>query len=208
MNKITKNELKWFGLILKLVAVLALITACSTNKEKETVVLEPLPDCLFQNGQTIAPMWVCGSNIEGYTASAVGSWAKSAAGQGFMKQQAAAQARVELAQSIRIQVSNQIKQYAETTGVGATETVDQVVLSVTSNITDESLMGSRILRSINGPNGEIYVLVVIDEKNQVAASQAAINSSMNNEKALWQKIMSDKAHQEFSEELEEYRKSR
>jgi hypothetical protein len=122
-----------------------------------------------------------------------------------MKQQAAAQARVELAQSMRIQVSNQIKQFAETTGAGATETVDQVVSSVTNNITDETLEGTRILRHQYGPSGEIYVLVVIDETNRVAMSQHAISSSMNNEKALWQKVMSDKAHREFAEELSKYR---
>ena len=194
-------------LTLTFMATFTLVSACSTTDKNETVQLEAAPDCLFQDGKTAAPMWVCGSPVEGYAASAVGSWAKSSAGQGFMKQQASAQARVELAQSIRTQVSNQIKQFSETTGAGLSETVDQVVSSVTNNITDESIMGSRILRHTNGPDGEIYVLVVVDEANLVAMSQEAIATSMNNDKALWQKVMADKAHKDFAKELDNYRKN-
>src|SRR5690606_36712109 len=90
-----------------------------------------------------APEWVCGAPVEGIDLSAVGYADKSAAGPNFMKQMAATAARVELAQTMQIELPNMIKQHAETTGAGDSETVDMVYTSVTKQITKETLIGSK-----------------------------------------------------------------
>src|SRR5690606_39825388 len=87
---------------------------------------------------------------------------KSAAGPNFMKQMAATAARVELAQTMQVELQNMIKQYAETTGVGDSETVDMVNTSVTKQITKETLIGSKIFRQMPTPTGGMVVLVGLD----------------------------------------------
>lgn len=156
-------------------------------------------DCTWPDAPTVgAPGWVCDEPVEGVEVSAVGSFEKSAAGHNFMKQQAAARARVELAQNMRTRVTNMIKQYAETTGAASAETVDMVNTSVSKLITDEKLVGTRIFKTRTSPNGSIYVLVGFDEASAAKVTQEAIKTSMNNENALWQQFKASQGQDELA----------
>jgi hypothetical protein len=139
--------------------------------------------------------------VEGASVSAVGISAKSSAGVAFMKQMAMADARVQLAQTVRIRVSNMIKQYAETTGAANQQTVDQVNTSVTKQITDETLVGTKLLRSITGPDGAMYVLVGLDESSAQQIAEVAIRSSMNNDRAAWQQFRAQKNQDELAADI-------
>jgi hypothetical protein len=155
--------------------------------------------CYFpgDESRTLAPNWVCDEPVEGVSVSAVGSAPKTSAGIDLQKQKAAASARVQLAQAMKIQVNNMIKDFAETTGTGDAETVDQVFTSVSKLITSETLVGSRIFKTTSAPDGTLWVLVGMDEQTAAAAAQAAVNTSMNNDQALWQKFMAEKAQEEL-----------
>lgn len=158
-------------------------------------------DCVFPGTKDVAPGWVCDEPVEGMAVTAVGTAAKSAAGHSFMKQMAATAARVELAQNMRVQVKNMIKQYAETTGAADQETVDQVNTSVTKQITDESLQGTRIMKSLSAPDGTLYVLVGLDQTSVESLTETAIKTSMNNERAAWQQFRAKKGQDELAEEI-------
>ena len=82
-------------------------TGCSSAPAK----LAPVAECTFPNSDKPAPIWVCDGPVDGMTVGAVGSAAKSDAGTAFMKQMAATDARVQLAQNMKVQVQNMIKQY-------------------------------------------------------------------------------------------------
>ena len=131
----------------------------------------------------------------------MGSADKSGAGMNFMKQQATAAARVQLAQMMKVQVQNMVKQFAETTGVGDSETVDKVNTSVTKQITNETLVGTRMYKSKTSPNGTLYVLVGLDDKAAGLIHDTALKTSMNNEKALWQKFQAKKGYDELAKEI-------
>ena len=185
--------------ILTTILATTLISACGSNPVKEP---EPVAGCIYADGSNkAAPEWVCGAPIEGYEMSAVGYADKSAAGPNFMKQMAATAARVEIAQIMKVDVSNMIKKYTETTGVGSTETVDRVNASVTRQITKESLVGSRVIRQMPTPTGGTVVLVGLSEASAQQVREQAIRTSMNNDRALWQKFNSDKAFDEMAEEI-------
>jgi hypothetical protein len=170
------------NLNLLIISIIALgVAACNTTPKKE--VKEVVADCVFPNSDKAAPLWVCDAPVEGVAVGATGSSPKSAAGIDFMKQQAATSARVRLAQQMKVHVANSIKQYAETTGVGDTETVDKVNTATTKQITDETLVGTKIFRSAQGPDGAMYVLVGIDEAATQKLTEVALKSSMNNERA-------------------------
>jgi hypothetical protein len=180
-----------------LISVVALgIAACSTAPKKEVVA-----DCVFPNSDKPAPLWVCDGPVDGVAVAAMGSFPKSAAGTDFMKQQAATSARVKLAQQMRVHVQNSIKQYAETTGTGDKETVDQVYTATTKQITDESLVGTKTVRSAQGPDGAMYVLIGLDEASAQKLTETAIKTSMNNERALWQKFQAGKAQDEMAADI-------
>jgi hypothetical protein len=94
-----------------------------------------------------------------------------------------------------------IKQYAETTGAGDAETVDRVNTSVTKQITNESLAGTKIMRSIQAPDGTLYVLVGLDESTRQALVKAAVNTSLNNERAAWQQFRAKKGFEELADDI-------
>jgi hypothetical protein len=118
-----------------------------------------------------------------------------------MKQMAATAARVELAQTMKVEVQNMIKQYAETTGTGDSETVDRVNTSVTKQLTKETLVGSKIFRQMPTPSGGIVVLVGLDADTVNKLAEQAIKTSMNNERALWQKFQAEKSFDELASEI-------
>lgn len=177
-------------------AVVMSIAACSTPPKKEAVA-----ECVFPNSDKAAPLWVCDGPVDGVAVSAMGSFPKSAAGTDFMKQQAATSARVKLAQQMKVHVQNSIKQYAETTGAGDKETVDQVYTATTKQITDETLVGTKTVRSAQGPDGAMYVLIGLDEATAQRLTESALKTSMNNEKALWQKFQAGKAQDELAADI-------
>jgi hypothetical protein len=183
---------------LLLAGAATLLAACSSN--------EPMPlqvaSCVFADGSNQpAPEWVCGAPVSDIDLSAVGYADKSGAGANFMKQMAATAARVELAQTMKVEVQNMIKQYSETTGAGDSETVDQVNTSVTKQITKETLVGSRIFRQMPTPTGGIVVLVGLSPDTVNKLAEQALKTSMKNDPALWQKFQASKAQDELAADI-------
>lgn len=181
--------------------LVALALAGCGNKQIKPPVAAAA-ECVFPDSpKDVAPLWVCDAPVEGVAVSAVGSHEASKAGQSFMKDQAAAAARVRLAQQMRVHVTNMVKQYAETTGAAGSETVDKVNTSVSKLITSETITGSRIFRSTTSPKGAMYVLVGLDPKLAEQQTEAALRTSMNNDRALWQQFKAKKAQDELAAEI-------
>lgn len=183
--------------VLLISAVALSIAACSTPPAKVAKVAE----CVFPGSDKAAPLWVCDGPVEGVAVSAVGSAEKSGAGIDFMKQMAATAARVQLAQTMKVRVNNMVKQFAETTGAGSKETVDKVNTLVTKTITAETLVGSKIFRSIVAPDGTMYVLVGLDEATAQKLTETALKTSMNNDRAAWQQFRAQKSQDELAAEI-------
>jgi hypothetical protein len=175
-------------------AVVMGVAACAKPKPK-------VAECTFPGSTVEAPGWVCDQPVPGIAVGAVGSTQKSGAGMSFMREMAGTSARAELARQMKVQVQGMIKQYAETTGAGDAETVDRVNTSVTKQITNESLGGTKIMRSIQAPDGTLYVLVGVDESTRQALVKAAVNTSLNNERAAWQQFRAKKGFEELADDI-------
>ncbi len=161
-----------------------------------------LAECVFPDSpETAAPLWVCDAPVDGVALSAVGFSQKSKAGNSFMKQMASSDARVQLAAIFKTRVQNMIKQYAETTGAADSETVNKVNTSVSKLITNETLIGSRIFRTRTSPTGGLFVLIGLDTTNVQQAAEESIQTSMNNDQALWQEFKAKKAQDELALEI-------
>ena len=175
-------------------AMSVLLTSCGSD----TVKLEAL-DCAFPDAPEVAaPGWICDAPVEGIEVSAVGSAEKSAAGVSFTKNMAVTDARVQMAQALKVHVQNMVKQYAEVTGAASGETVDKVNTSVTKQITDQTLTGTKPYRTLVSPNNVMYVLVGMDAAMASKATEQAVRTSMNNDKALWQQFKAQKGQDELA----------
>ena len=178
-------------------AAATLMVACSSNEPAPVVA-----ECVFADGSNQpAPLWVCGAPVEGIDLSAVGYADKSAAGPNFMKQMAATAARVELAQVLSVDLQNMVKQYVETTGAGDAETVDRVNSVVTKQVTEQKLIGSKVVRQMPTPSGGLVVLVGLDPAEADGVAESILRTSMRNEAALFQKLESEKSFDELASEI-------
>ncbi|NVK73341.1 hypothetical protein C0J08_04285 [Marinomonas sp. CT5] len=186
--------------VVGLVAASFLLAACS--KEVVNTPVAAVPDCVFADGSNQpAPDWVCGAPVEGVALSAVGYSEKSAAGANYMKQMAATAARVELAQVLSVDLQNMVKQYVETTGAGDAETVDRVNSVVTKQITEQKLIGSKVVRQMPTPSGGLVVLVGLDPAQAEGVAESILRTSMRNEAALFQKLEAEKSFDELASEI-------
>ncbi len=175
--------------------LMVLLAACS----KEDVKKVPVADCVYPDDlSSPAPGWVCDQKNKDIAVSAVGTAKKSKAGYGFMKNMAVTDARVQLAQAIKVHVENMVKQYAETTGAADSETVDKVNTSVTRQITDQSLTGSKLYKTSLSPKGDLYVLVGMDNAAIETQTVNALKTSMGNDRALWQQFKAQKGQDEMA----------
>jgi hypothetical protein len=188
-----------FNFVLLSACIVIGVAACSSTK------VEKLAECVFPNSQESAPGWVCDRPVEAMPVAAMGSAVKSDAGYDFMKQMATTGARVKLVQNMRAQVQNMIRQYAETTGAASKETVDLVNTSVTKQITDESLQGTKIERGVIGPDGTLYILVGLDEAGAQKLTEAAIKTSMNNDQATWKQFRAKTELEELAADIAKQR---
>ena len=171
------------------------LSGCSGGEKVAQVCTFPdAPDVKTQN-------WICDAPLDGVEVSAVGSHKIGGAGAGHAKQMAMTKARVQLAQMMQVHVANMIKQYAEVTGAGDSETVDQVNTSVTKQITSEDVVGSRLYRSKVSPNKIMYVVVGLDAKRVQKAAKKAIKTSMQNDQANWQQFKAAKTQEELAAEI-------
>jgi hypothetical protein len=175
-----------------------LLTGCLATPPAAKAPAAQAPDCSWPGTSQAAPGWTCDEPVEGVEVSAIGIHEKSAAGLQFQKDQAAAAARVTLAQQMKVHVANMVKQYVETTGAGSSETVDKVNTSVSKLITNETLEGSRIFKSAVSPSGAMYVLVGFDEKVAARKTEQVLKTSMSNEKALWQQFKAKQGQDELA----------
>lgn len=188
-----------FTIPLLVVAVAVGLAGCASKKKEEERAECTFPD----NPKEKAPSWVCNDDapIEGVRIWAMGTWQKTGAGIGFQKDQAAAAARVRLAQTMKVTTTAMIKQHAQTTGAGTSETVDQVASSTARLFTSENLQGSRTIRTTYSSLGQVYVVVGMDPEAAKASITQALQTSMNNDRAQWQQYKGAQAQAELSAEI-------
>ena len=188
------------------VALLALVTlsvtACSDKKEPQPQQYTPTFECKQEGVQ--APKWTCIPEVKGYYAG-VGVAEKSAAGISHMRRVALMNGRSDLAQQIQTQVKDKIEGFTRATGNGSAETVDKVTTAVTKQIAKVDLQGSKAIDMWNAPSGALYMLVVVPQKNVNAAVKNAlhktVNSSFQDDNALWQQFKSKQALENLDKEF-------
>jgi len=186
------------------VVLFTVLTGCATNGG--SVPDKPVQAayderCKFFGTQELAPSWICEPIIPGWAVTAKGVAEPTAAGYAFQEQMAMTAGRVALAQQYKVHVENMIKQFAATTGAGKSETVDKVNASVSLQITEQTLIGSKVIKSVQGPDGKLWVLMGLDSTSVEQLTQTAVKTSMKNDNALWQQFQAKKGQDEMATEI-------
>ena len=149
-----------------------------------------------------APEWVNNPEIAGGLA-AVGSSNVGKAGRGFARNAAMADGRNELARQCDVKVKNMIKDFAQSTGIGDSETVEKVTTQVSKQVANQSLSASRMKSSWYCPSTkELFVLMVLDPQQAKTMVKEAAQSSYQNKEALWQQFQAQKAQEELDAEID------
>lgn len=178
-------------LLLTLVMTLAIFSGCAQKGP------EPLKNPCLEG----APAWVVDPTMEGGL-SGLGAAKIGAAGLQFARTEAIANARDEIARTISVKVNNMFKNFTQVTGVGDDETVDRVSANVSKQVASQTLEGSRAKNVWISPCNEYYVHVVLDPTMVKQAVAKTAQSSLQNEKALWQQFLAKKAQDELDAEIE------
>jgi len=163
---------------------------------------EPAPKEPQVAGMAGAPMWVLDPTVEGGIA-AVGSAQQSPGGFQFQKTEALANARDELARILSVKVTNMVKNFSQSTGVGDAQTFEKVAQQVSKQVASQTLSGSRQKSLwINPANNEVFILVVLDPEAVKAAAKASVTTSLKNDQALWQQFQAKKADSALDAEVD------
>lgn len=172
-------------------------TGCS-SKEESIQAEASYMDPEYQG----APKWVLTPQVDGFVAD-VGSAPKNAANdKSFQRAEAMADARDNLARQIATKVGNMFKSFKAATGAGEDATFDKSVESVSKQISSETLKGSVVKETWVSKSQNLYVLMVIDTQAVIDSAENAVKTSFKNDKALYQKFLSEKAQGELTKELE------
>lgn len=197
------KKLIWFIASL----VLFSLGGCASGPSEQAKPQANVQACVFpDDGTTLAPDWVCGAPYKNLKIFAVGSYERTKAGYEFQRTMAAAVARDKLAREARVRVEGMVKRYAETTGAGDTETVDRVDAAISKQITKEDLRGTRVYTIRTNPNTKtLYVLVGMDDKLAQEFARHQLETSMRNDRAIWQKLQAKKSFDELAKEIANYK---
>jgi len=150
------------------------------------------------------PKWVIQPSYEDGIAG-VGSSKITELGFDFARKEAMASAREDLASQIKIQVNNLYKGYRSRIGLGEATSVDSSAENITKQVTDLNLQGASLKDTWISPEKELFVLLVVDNKNIAKSASAAINNPNNygdeNEKT---KIKAESSQKELEKEINNY----
>ena len=186
--------MKKFLLIVLVISAFA-VAGCSSKQQAVT-------GAQFNKCYKDAPSWVIMGGAEGGI-SAVGSAQIGNAGLQFARTEALANGRDEIARMLQLKVSNMVKNFTQTTGIGDDQTVDKVAANVSRQLANQTLTGSKAKETwISSECNELFILVVADAPSMEKDIKAQITSSYRNEQAIWQQIQAKNALKEMDEQIE------
>ena len=184
-----------------LVSVGLLISGCNDKQPDPTSQEGVYVDEKFEG----APVWVRMPHMDG-SISEVGSAKKNAADDfSFQREEATADARVNLAKTLQVKVGNIFKQYKGTT---SENTFDQASSKASEELTSEVLRNTRVKDTWINKKGTMFVWMYINTGDVSDKIGTKIKTSFNNNEAAYQQWLAERANGELNKKLEKYEASK
>ena len=149
------------------------------------------------------PDWVLRPSYKNGIAG-VGSSKITELGFDFARKEAMANARADLARQIGIKVNSTLKSYTAKAGVGDNAAVDKMVEEIYEDIVTQDLFNSRITEAWENPQGELYVLMVIDNEDIIRSAEKAISNIDMSANPELIKLKADDAENRLHQELKNF----
>jgi len=180
------------------VLVAVLMSGCSSKEAK------PKEDFACKQEGALAPEWTCIPHIEGGIAELGIAQQNAGRDYGFQRTEAMANARAALARQLEVKVKDMVKSWTRATGAGVNQSFEKNVETVTKQLSNQTLVGSKQVKAWSHPKtGTLFVLVAISDKNVAKdIAKQAVKTSLRNEEALWQQFQHKKAQEELDKEFE------
>lgn len=141
-------------------AASAVLAGCASNQTTKIDYSE----CKYPDSPTHdAPTWICDQPVDTVWIQGVGYAKKMAAGPGVMKDVAAAEARVQMAENFSADIQARLSRATNDSTVNGENTNSDTIEALTQEATAMTLTFSRIYRSQVSPSGGMYVLVGLNE---------------------------------------------
>jgi hypothetical protein len=170
-----------------------LITACQTP----TATYAPPPaQVMQQQPDACVPEWAEQTKYAENAIYGVGE-AKQMT-RSLSKQAADARARTEIAKTVEVKVSSMFKDFQQQSGSGEDAQFLQLVENTSKQIANTTLRGCRIEEHKYCPDGTVWSLAVYP-KNQIKKST---KDFINNEKAAFNRFMSQQSFNELQSEVD------
>ena len=188
---------------IKIIAAIAVIAAVLTGCGQPQPTTQDEGDFRCKQDGELAPKWTCNPNSYEGAIVGLGSAPYSKAGINFTRNNAVAQARNDLAFQIETQVKAKIENFVRGTGVADKEVVDSVSTQVSKQLANTTLNVSKQLEFWQSPKTNV-VYILMGVSNDVVNKEAkkeVVNSSHNNEDALWQQFQSKQALDSLDKEF-------
>ncbi|MBY6106789.1 LPP20 family lipoprotein [Ferrimonas balearica] len=173
----------------RLISLLAVATLAGCASNDDVTLACTFPDA----AETAAPEWVCDEAVAGYALTGVGYAKQNPAGIGFMKEVAANDGRVKMAQTFRTRIAATFRSSVVASGIDGDDTTNTLIETASRNLTEQTLSGARILKSRTSPTGALYVLVGMSDADYERTMKAALKASKNQDSELWQRFKEDEA---------------
>lgn len=182
-----------------MISAVSLLAACAGQdvKQQETSFVE---HCEFQPSVQ-APEWYCNPEMEGGIAATGSAQANPANDANLQRTMAMASARDALARQMETKVENMLTDWARTTGGGEAQTYEKNFETVSRQVSQQTVSNTRQLKRWLAPDGTLVLLVGMDKPSE--AVKEAINTSMNNQQALWQQFQSKQALEELDKRIDQ-----
>ena len=186
-----------------------LLTGCSKQPENKTIL--NLNKCILPSG-TKAPNWVCTQELSNKEYSNANNYIFSV-GIGLSQpdpdmqiQEALASARDKLSQRIQVKIKNMFKKFQSTTGLKNNGTLDRTTEFVSKQLSKATLDDNKIITMwTDKKTKNIYILLGLPKTEIKQNIYNSTKTSLNNNKALWQKFIASKAYKELEEQFKNYK---
>lgn len=148
------------------------------------------------------PQWYQEPTVLGDKYAASGSAKPNKAGDIELQRiEAAAVARAELARQMELRVKDMYKRATQELGLGENATMDHAVQYATKQIADVTLKQSQQKKLfLDRDSGVMYTLYALDASIVDQQIQKSVQSSFNNQDALWQKFQATQVWKELDNE--------
>ena len=183
-----------------------------TQSERQYVENRQIIECPFPNSPNVAaPNWIC-DNYEDIDPDNTRLYATGSAfaddpnvrvgAQSQLKELAGARALKRIGRSMETITKSMIIDYFNLVGMSKGQVAEAVANTTAKQVSNQTIVGARLIRSLTGPDGTIYVLYMLDNTGIKQNVKNSVRTTFNNDESLYQEFKAFKSIESMEAEID------